>query len=108
MSGQCGPKPIEERRVELLKLFRSHFAPRSDDGDEGVGSAFPFESHPCIRANASWRLASFSEMPPKDDARPVFQPASFDICEAGIHARAMSEPTSSTSCFELSSSPCPI
>jgi hypothetical protein len=31
-------------------------------------------SHPCIRANASWPLASFSEMPPNDDARPVSQP----------------------------------
>jgi hypothetical protein len=39
-------------------------------------AAFPFGSHPCLRANASWHLASFSEMPPKDDACPVFQPAS--------------------------------
>jgi hypothetical protein len=27
MSGQRGPKPIKERRVELLKLFWGHFVP---------------------------------------------------------------------------------
>jgi len=29
-----------------------------------------------VLINRDWHLASFSEMPPKDDARPVFQPAS--------------------------------
>jgi hypothetical protein len=71
-----------ERGQSFLKLFRSHFAPPSDDGDEGVGSAFSCGSHPWLRANATWHLASFSEMPPKNDARSVFQP----ILQSVLHA----------------------
>jgi hypothetical protein len=55
-------------------------ASQADDenGQRGAGDQ-PTDRvgrHPCLRANASWHVASFSEMPSKDDARSAFQPAS--------------------------------